>query len=61
VLSVNGTPPPWRSWEDVVNMPPKATVRIAWQPDDRCGSWTYHCHILEHHASGMTAHFDVVR
>ena len=60
VLSVNGVPPPWRSWEDVVNVPPKATVRIAWRPDERCGSWMYHCHILEHHASGMMAHFDVV-
>jgi hypothetical protein len=36
-------------------------VRIAWYPDDRPGSWMYHCHILEHHASGMMAHFDVVR
>jgi FtsP/CotA-like multicopper oxidase with cupredoxin domain len=60
VLAVNGTPPPWRSWEDVVNVPPRATVRIAWMPDDRPGSWMYHCHILEHHASGMMAHFDVV-
>ena len=60
VLSINGTPPPFRSWEDVVNVPPRATVRIAWQADDRCGSWMYHCHILEHHASGMMAHFDVV-
>jgi FtsP/CotA-like multicopper oxidase with cupredoxin domain len=61
VLSVNGEPPPWRSWEDVVNLPPKSTTRIAWLPDDRPGSWMYHCHILEHHASGMMAHFDVVR
>lgn len=60
VLSVNGEPPAWRSWEDVVNVPPRATVRIAWLPDDRPGSWMYHCHILEHHASGMMGHFDVV-
>ncbi len=60
VLSVNGEPPPWRSWEDVVNVPPRATVRIAWLPDNRPGSWMYHCHILEHHASGMMGHFDVV-
>jgi FtsP/CotA-like multicopper oxidase with cupredoxin domain len=60
VLAVNGVPPAWRSWEDVVNVPPRATVRIAWLPDDRLGSWMYHCHILEHHASGMMAHFDVV-
>ena len=60
VLSVNGEPPPWRSWEDVVNVPPRATVRIAWRPEDRPGSWMYHCHILEHHASGMMGHFAVV-
>jgi FtsP/CotA-like multicopper oxidase with cupredoxin domain len=60
ILAVNGAPPPWRSWEDVVNVPPRATVRIAWLPDDRPGSWMYHCHILEHHAAGMMAHFDVV-
>ena len=54
-------PPPFLSWEDTVNIPPKATVRIAWMPDDRPGEWMYHCHILEHHASGMMAHFEVVR
>ena len=61
VLAVNGAPPPWRSWEDVVNVPAKSTVRITWLPDDRPGSWMYHCHILEHHAAGMMAHFAVVR
>ena len=61
VLEINGEPPVWRSWEDVVNVPPRSTVRIAWLPDDRPGSWMYHCHILEHHAAGMMAHFDVQR
>jgi FtsP/CotA-like multicopper oxidase with cupredoxin domain len=61
VLSVNGKPPAFRSWEDVANLPPKSTTRIAWMPDGRPGSWMYHCHILEHHAAGMMAHFDVVR
>jgi FtsP/CotA-like multicopper oxidase with cupredoxin domain len=61
VLTVNGSPPPYRSWEDTVNVPPKGSVRIAWLPDDRPGEWMYHCHILEHHATGMMAHFQVVR
>jgi FtsP/CotA-like multicopper oxidase with cupredoxin domain len=61
VLAINGKKPEWRSMEDVINVPSKATVRIAWYPDDRPGSWMYHCHILEHHAAGMMAHFDVVR
>jgi FtsP/CotA-like multicopper oxidase with cupredoxin domain len=61
VLSVNGKPPAYRSWEDVVNLPPRSRVRIAWMPDDRPGGWMYHCHILEHHEAGMMGHFDVVR
>ena len=61
VLEVNGEPPAFLSWEDTVNIPPSGRVRIAWMPDDRPGEWMYHCHILEHHAGGMMAHFEVVR
>ena len=61
VLAIDGKPPAWRSLEDVINVPPKSTVRIAWYPDDRPGMWMYHCHILEHHAAGMMAHFEVKR
>lgn len=61
VLEVNGEAPPHLSWEDTINIPPRGRVRIAWLPDDRPGEWMYHCHILEHHASGMMAHFEVVR
>ncbi len=61
VLQIDGKRPAWRSVEDVINVPPKATVRIAWYPDDRPGRWMYHCHIVEHHAAGMMAHFEVVR
>ena len=61
VVAVNGEPPAYRPWEDTVNVPPRARVRIAWIPDDRPGEWMYHCHILEHHESGMMGHFAVVR
>jgi FtsP/CotA-like multicopper oxidase with cupredoxin domain len=61
VLEVNGKPPDFLSWEDTVNVPAFGSVRIAWMADDRPGGWMYHCHILEHHAAGMMAHFDVVR
>ena len=61
VLAVDGAPLDWVGWSDVVNLPPKSTTKIAWIPDDRPGSWMYHCHVLEHHAAGMMAHFDVVR
>jgi FtsP/CotA-like multicopper oxidase with cupredoxin domain len=53
--------PAFRSWEDTINIPAKGEVRIAWLPDDRPGRWMYHCHILEHHAAGKMAHFEVTR
>lgn len=61
VLEVNGKAPEFLSWEDTVNVPALGRVRIAWVADDRPGEWMYHCHILEHHAGGMMAHFEVVR
>jgi FtsP/CotA-like multicopper oxidase with cupredoxin domain len=60
VIEEDGKPPALLSWEDTVNVPRKTSVRIAWLPDDRVGEWMYHCHILEHHAMGMMAHFEVV-
>jgi hypothetical protein len=60
VVQENGTTPPEIVWKDTVNVPRKTQTRIAWLPDDRPGEWMYHCHILEHHAMGMMAHFAVV-
>ena len=60
VLEQNGMANEILSWEDTANVPAKGRLRIAWLPDDRPGSWMYHCHILEHHAAGMMARFDVV-
>jgi FtsP/CotA-like multicopper oxidase with cupredoxin domain len=60
VVDENGKRPSFPAWKDTVNVPRKGRVRIAWLPDDRPGQWMYHCHILEHHAMGMMAHFEVV-
>ena len=60
VVQENGSTPPEVAWKDTVNVPRKSQTRIAWLPDDRPGEWMYHCHILEHHAMGMMAHFAVV-
>jgi FtsP/CotA-like multicopper oxidase with cupredoxin domain len=60
IVEENGEPPPTLSWKDTVNVPRKGQARIAWLPDDRPGEWMYHCHILEHHAMGMMAHFALV-
>lgn len=59
VLEINGKAPHFVSWKDTVNLPPRGKVKIAWMPDDRPGSWMYHCHILEHHEAGMMGHFDI--
>ena len=60
VLEADGEAPPVVSWEDTVNVPRKSRMVIAWLPDDRPGEWMYHCHIVEHHAMGMMAHFEVI-
>jgi FtsP/CotA-like multicopper oxidase with cupredoxin domain len=60
VLQESGEAPPEIAWKDTVNVPRKTQMRIAWLPDDRPGEWMYHCHVLEHHAMGMMAHFAVV-
>lgn len=60
VIEENGKAPAHRAWKDTYNLKPRSTVKIAWMPDNRPGTWMYHCHIIEHHAAGMMAHFDVV-
>jgi FtsP/CotA-like multicopper oxidase with cupredoxin domain len=60
VIEENGNAPAYKAWKDTVNLTPKSTIKIAWMPDNRPGTWMYHCHIIEHHAAGMMANFDVI-
>jgi len=60
VLEINGKAPAYRAWKDTLNLPPRTTAKIAWMPDNRPGRWMYHCHIVEHHAAGMMANFEVL-
>lgn len=60
VIDENGKAPAYRAWKDTFNLKPRSTIKIAWMPDNRPGTWMYHCHIIEHHAAGMMAHFDVI-
>jgi FtsP/CotA-like multicopper oxidase with cupredoxin domain len=60
VLEVNGKSPDYMAWKDTINLPPRSKTKIAWLPDNRPGTWMYHCHILEHHQAGMMAHFEVI-
>lgn len=60
VLQINGSQVESVQWKDTVNLRPRSKVKIAWMPDNRPGSWMYHCHILEHHEAGMMGHFEVI-
>lgn len=60
VIEVNGKAPEYLAWKDTINLEPKSKVKIAWMPDNRPGKWMYHCHILEHHAAGMMANFEII-
>jgi FtsP/CotA-like multicopper oxidase with cupredoxin domain len=60
VIEDNGKPPEFIAWKDTVNLKPRSKIKIAWMPDNRPGTWMYHCHILEHHAAGMMATFNVI-
>ncbi|MDO1451281.1 multicopper oxidase family protein [Rhodocytophaga aerolata] len=60
VLEINGKAPAYKAWKDTINLTPRTKVKIAWMPDNRPGKWMYHCHILEHHAAGMMASFEVI-
>lgn len=60
VLEENGIAPEYKAWKDTYNLKPRTKIKIAWMPDNRPGLWMYHCHIIEHHAAGMMAHFEVI-
>jgi FtsP/CotA-like multicopper oxidase with cupredoxin domain len=60
VIENNGKPAEYMAWKDTVNLKPRSKIKIAWMPDNRPGTWMYHCHILEHHAAGMMATFNVI-
>ena len=52
VLARNGQPTPHQPWQDTVLMERDERVTIAFVADNP-GDWMFHCHILEHQASGM--------
>jgi FtsP/CotA-like multicopper oxidase with cupredoxin domain len=60
VLEENGKAPEYKAWKDTYNLKPRTTIKIAWMPDNRPGKWMYHCHIIEHHAAGMMANFELI-
>ena len=54
VISRNGKPNLRRQWSDTVLLDPRTTAEIAFVADNP-GDWMFHCHVLDHQASGMMA------
>ena len=54
VLTRNGKPVEGGEWGDTVLVDPDSRAEIAFVADNP-GDWMFHCHVLEHQASGMMA------
>jgi FtsP/CotA-like multicopper oxidase with cupredoxin domain len=54
VLQRNGKPIQGMEWGDTVLIDPNSRAEIAFVADNP-GDWMFHCHVLEHQASGMMA------
>lgn len=52
VLTRNGRPTRHREWLDTVMLEPRERAEIAFVADNP-GDWMFHCHVLEHQATGM--------
>jgi bilirubin oxidase len=61
VIERNGTPEPYPSWKDAVNVPKHESVRLVVRFDDFPGKWMFHCHILNHEDQGMMGILEVKR
>jgi FtsP/CotA-like multicopper oxidase with cupredoxin domain len=59
VISRNGAPTQHREWQDTVLIAPRERVELAFVADNP-GDWMFHCHVLEHQASGMMGIIRVV-
>jgi FtsP/CotA-like multicopper oxidase with cupredoxin domain len=53
IIEQSGQPVKTITWQDVVNIPARSTVRVRIAFDDFSGRTVYHCHILNHEDSGM--------
>jgi FtsP/CotA-like multicopper oxidase with cupredoxin domain len=52
VLTRNGRATRHREWLDTAMLEPRERAEIAFVADNP-GDWMFHCHVLEHQASGM--------
>jgi FtsP/CotA-like multicopper oxidase with cupredoxin domain len=59
LIARDGAPTRRREWLDTVLLAPRETAEVAFVADNP-GDWLFHCHVLEHQASGMTVCLRVV-
>ena len=55
VIERDGRPVDAATWQDVVNVPTRGSVKVRVSFDTFGGRTVYHCHILDHEDSGMMA------
>jgi FtsP/CotA-like multicopper oxidase with cupredoxin domain len=53
LLEENGREVDSPTWQDVVNVPARGSVRVRVAFEDFAGRTVYHCHILDHEDRGM--------
>ncbi len=53
VVSINGKPLNYIDYQDTLNIPPCATVKILINPIDFTGKFVFHCHLTFHEDNGM--------
>jgi FtsP/CotA-like multicopper oxidase with cupredoxin domain len=53
LLEENGRPVDLPTWQDVVNVPARGSVRVRVAFEDFAGRTVYHCHVLDHEDRGM--------
>ncbi|MDH7459897.1 multicopper oxidase family protein [Chitinophagaceae bacterium 26-R-25] len=63
VIEIDGKQVEFNGYNDVVNMPPKSTIKLLlpFTEDYMLGKFVYHCHILSHEDKGMMQVIEVVR
>ncbi|MER9584601.1 multicopper oxidase family protein [Mesorhizobium sp. M0276] len=58
VLARNGSPVPYRQWQDTVLLAPRDTIECAFVADNP-GDWMLHCHVADHQMAGLMTVFRV--
>lgn len=63
VVEINGKSISFNGTNDVVNMPPRSTIKLLmpFTEDYMVGKFVYHCHILAHEDRGMMQTIEVVK